>query len=158
MNNNGNFGQKLYLEPAYVKEERFLLKIMLENNKASNYVLNNINCEELILDCHKKIYKLIVDYIDFPVDERKSRIELKCDDTESLKEWININETDILVNDENIDILIQDCIKGIRRHKLIEMKKNIMKKIKESEMKGLVEESVNLVQEYAEVQSRIRDL
>ena len=42
MNNKQNFGQKLYLEPAYVKAESNLLKLMIENIDDYNYITQQV--------------------------------------------------------------------------------------------------------------------
>ncbi len=159
VNITGNFGQKLYLEPYYLKDERYLLKLMLNNSEAFKYITSNYNKDEFIMESHRKIFSLIVDNIDFPSEERENRIGLKCDDIESSKEWVYICEIQLFTNeDSDIETLIQDYIRDLKKYKLEESKKEIMNKIKELEAKGLVEESVNLVYEYAEIQNRIRNL
>ncbi|MDU7254132.1 MAG: DNA primase, partial [Clostridium sp.] len=42
------FGQKLYLEPAYIRAERFILQLMFNYNNIYEYIKNNINEQDII--------------------------------------------------------------------------------------------------------------
>lgn len=159
VNITGNFGQKLYLEPVYIKDERYLLKLMLKNSEAFKYILENFNSEQFIIESHKKIYNLIIENINIEEEEREKRIELRCDDIESSKEWVNICEIELFTNENfNVESLVQDYIRDLKKYKLEESKKEIMNKIKEFELKGLVQESVNLLQELSKIQNMMRNL
>ena len=85
VNIDRDFGQKLYLEPAYLKAERNLLKFMLEDKETFEYVIDNIEKNNLILESHKKIYDYIVENIELDKDEMKNRIESRCNDIEYFK-------------------------------------------------------------------------
>ena len=159
VNITGNFGRKLYLEPVYIKDERYLLKLMLGNDEAYKYITENFNSEQFIIESHKKIYDLIIANINVEEKEREKRIELRCDDIESSKEWVNICEIELFTSEDiNVESLIQDYIRDLKKYKLEESKKEIMSKIKNYESKGLVQESVNLLQELSEIQNMMRNL
>ena len=159
VNNIGNFGQKLYLEPVYMKDERFLLKLMHKNAEAYKYIIKYFNVDEFINIAHKKIYELLVENIELDEKTREKRIELKCDDIESSKEWVNILQVELFTNDESdLETLIQDYIRDLKKYKLEESKKEIMNKMKELEARGLVDESVNLVQKLLLIQNEMRNL
>lgn len=151
------FGQKLYLEPAYIKAERNLLKMMIENKENYNYILKNISKEELILNSHKKIFRLITEGIEEDIKNLNAHIEAKCDDVESSKEWINIQQTEVLYSDNDKE-LIEDYIKEIKKSKLEESKKEIMKRIKKYEEQGLFDESLRLVKELEIIQRQIVEI
>lgn len=152
-----SFGQKLYLEPAYMKAERNLLKIMMENINIYEYIIEIISEEELILNSHKKIFNLIKEAIEEEVENLEKHIEAKCDDIESSKEWIKVQQVEIGETDSYKD-LISDYIKEIKKFKLEESKKEIMKKIKDYETQGLFEESLKLVKELEIIQKDIMQM
>ncbi|MDP4145891.1 MAG: DNA primase [Bacillota bacterium] len=158
MNNVGDIGQKLYLEPAYLKAERRLLKLMLKDNDLYLYICNNISIDDFNLDSHKRLYLLINETTDLPIDERVKSIEMKCSDADSLSEWINIMEDSF--EEENCDLskLIDDYIKNVKKFRLEESKKEVMSKIKQLEKDGLVEESLNMVKMLKEIQGKINQL
>jgi len=158
MNTQQDFGQKLYLEPAYIKAGRNLLKFMFINEENCDYVSQNMNVEQLILQSHKSIYVLIVEYKNSTVDEKNKNIEFICNDIECTKEWINIMEIEFSGDEDQHKKLINDCIKELKKFKLEESKKEIMNKIKQYEAKGLLEESIKLAQQLIEVQKHITQL
>lgn len=158
MNIQQDFGQKLYLEPAYIKAERNLLKFMFINEENCNYITENMDVEQLVLQSHKNIYSLIVEFKNLSNDEKNKNIEFRCNDIECTKEWINTMEIEFAGDEEEHKKLINDCIKELKKFKLEESKKEIMNKIKQYESKGMLEESIKLAQELIEVQKDIKQL
>ena len=158
MNIQQDFGQKLYLEPAYIKAERNLLRFMLINEESCDYITENILEEQLILQSHKNIYTLIVEYKDLTKDEKIKNIEYRCNDIEFTKEWINVMEVEFAYDEEDHKKFINDCIRELKKFKLEESKKEIMNKIKQYEAKGLLGESIKLAQKLIEVQKDITQL
>ena len=152
-----NFGQKLYLEPAYIKAERNLLKLMLENIDNYNYITEKINSENLLLQSHKKLFDIIVEAIEQGDSNLIERIEARCNDVESSKEWINIQQVDVIDSD-NYEEIINDYIREIKKSSLEESKKTIMRKIKEYEERGLFEESLSLIKELDIIQKQIMQI
>lgn len=155
MNIDRDFGQKLYLEPAYLKAERALLKIMIKDNEAFQYAVNNMEKDDLILESHKKIYGYIVENIKFAKDEMERHIESKCNDVDTSKEWVSILETDLIYGEYDYKNMINDYIRGIKKYRLEESKKYIMNRIKQCELDGKLEESLKLAQELIEIQKKI---
>lgn len=155
VNIDRDFGQKLYLEPAYLKAERGLLKIMLNDNEAFEYAVNNIEKDDLILESHKKIYDYIVENIKFSKEEMESHIESRCNDVNTSKEWVSILDTDLVYGEYDYKSIINDYIRGIKKYKLEESKKYIMDRIKQCELEGKIEESLKLAQELIEIQKKI---
>ncbi len=158
MNIQQDFGQKLYLEPAYIKAERNLLKFMYINEENCNYVTENMDLEQLVLESHKNIYRLIVEFKNLSPGEKNRKIEFRCNDIECTKEWINTMEIEFAGDEEDHRKLINDCIKELKKFKLEESKKEIMNKIKQYESKGLLEESMKLAQDLIEIQKHIKQL
>ncbi|AJA48360.1 DNA primase [Clostridium pasteurianum DSM 525 = ATCC 6013] len=158
MNNIGDYGQKLYLEPAYIKAERLLLKLMNSNEEAYNYIVKKLDPDNLNLESHKKIFNLIAENKLLDLESRNKIIEIKCDDAKSSSEWINICEEKFANNDCNIEELIDDYIFNIKKFKLEESKKEIMKKIKYYETNGMIEKSLKMVKELNHIQEEINSL
>ncbi|AKN33661.1 DNA primase [Clostridium carboxidivorans P7] len=155
MNIDNDFGQKLYLEPAYLKAERGLLKAIFKDEKALEYVEKSIKREELILESHRKIYDYIVENMQYDEEERRKRIEVKCDDIDTSKEWVNIIEADFIYDSSDYENIVDDYIRGIKKFKLEESKKQIMNRIKQYEIDGKLEESLKLAQELIQIQKKI---
>lgn len=147
-----NIGQKLYVDPVYLKAERSILKLIHENRDVFNYFIERYNEEEFVIDSHKKIYNLISDNIEFDVNEREKHIELRCDDIDSSKEWINIIELDLF--NENVDYIrfMEDCIKEIKKFRLEEAKQDVIRKIKEHETNGQLQDSLKLTQQLMSIE------
>lgn len=155
MNTNGYIGQKLYLEQAYIKAERYLLKLMLDDENNLQKIINNIKEEEFVLDSHKKIYRLILEADEEDRDKLIQKLEIQCDDVDSSKEFVIITNLDLFKGDIDYDKLINDYTREIKKFKLEEVKKTLISKIKINESKGLIEESVKLAQELMKIQKEI---
>ncbi len=59
-----SFWTKLYLEPAYIRSERFILQLMFNYNNIYEYIKNSINEQDIIEETHKAIYKYIKDTLE----------------------------------------------------------------------------------------------
>lgn len=158
MNIQQDFGQKLYLEPAYIKAERNLLKFMFISEENCDYITGTMSIDQLVIESHKTIYKLIVEYKNLSKDEKIKHIEFRCTDIECTKEWINTMEIEFDGDEEHHKKLIVDCIRQLKKFKLEESKKEIMNKIKKYESKGMLEESIKLAQELIDIQKNIKQL
>jgi DNA primase len=152
MNTAVTFGQKLYVEPAYLKAERTILKLMLQEEENYNNIIERISPDELVLESHKLIFNLIRDAKSAKVENKEKYIENRCEDIESAKEWINVLTEETAKGDYDIYRLINDCINEIKKYKLEETKKEIMAKIKQCEARGLYEESMTLAQKLVKIQ------
>lgn len=155
MNTLENFGQKLYVEPAYLKAERSLLKFMLKDGEAYGYINEKLNPNMLILKSHGDIFNLIVEAKESKCDNIISYVESRCYEVESSKEWVNILNLDFIDGDYDIYKLIDDYISEVKKYKLEESKKEIMIRIKEFEAKGLIEESMKLAKQLLEIKKEM---
>ena len=89
MNKKEENGTKLYVEPGYLKAERALLKLILEGDSYDE--LKEIIKEgDFILESHNKIYSLILQGKNENTNNIISYIESRCDDVESSKELIKL--------------------------------------------------------------------
>ena len=157
-NNILNYDQKLYIEPAYVKAERILLKLMLKDKDKFEYIGNLLEDCGFISYGHKNIYKLILQFKDLNYDEKIKAIENNCKDSESTKQFINLIEYNINGSEMDIDKIIYDCCKKIKKYKLEESEKEVMNKIKQFEAKGLLEESLKYTENLINIQKKLKNL
>ncbi|HAK41532.1 MAG TPA: DNA primase, partial [Clostridium sp.] len=115
-NNNINreIGQKLYLEPAFIKAERTLLSLALTKRLSSD-ISNSVSEEDLILKAHKVIYKVIKENNMCSKEELIKIIELQTiQDSDFTKEWIKIQECKIDIDEESMDKMVSDCVNKIK--------------------------------------------
>jgi DNA primase len=155
MNSQDTFGQKLYLEPAYVRVERNLLKIMALDGDAYNYIIGSTSAEDFVMESHKKIFNAICDNMKYDINERFVKIEIRCDDVESSKEWVAISEIDLIYDVNSFKEYIDACKREIRKYQLEESKRHIMNKIKQFETHGKVIESLGLIEKLIKIQKEI---
>jgi DNA primase len=158
MNIDEHFGQKLYLEPAYLKAERSLLKLAIEDNEALKYLNKIMNEEDILIDSHKKIYKYIVESRNYDKAHKMSYIESKCVDLDTSKEWVNILNTEVKYKNYDCKSIVDSFIKNIKIHKLRQRKTDIINGIKQLESQGKIEESLKLAQELIKIQKRIGEV
>jgi len=154
LNTDSDFGQNLYLEPAFLKAERTLLKLMLEDQSALEYAQKNIIKNSFVIESHNIIFEQIISLKDIDSESRKKAIEIKLTDPETIKAWINILECEIVYEKNNIDNLVKECIREIKKYKFEESKKEIMGKIKQFEAEGKIQESLELAKELIKIQKK----
>lgn len=151
------FGQKLYLEPAYIRAERFILQLMFNDYNIYEYIKNNINEQDIIEDTHKTIYKYIKDTLeDSNIENKKLHIETLCNkNVETSKEWVNILNTNFIYKQEESSKFIDDVILNIKKYKLEKYKEDLLKKIKEYDTQGNLDETIKMSQELIKVQKTL---
>ena len=76
MNSPSILGNKLYVEPAYVKAERTLLKLIINKKETQNYALKFLNEETFISQKDKEIFKLVLDNLEADEEEIGKLIEM----------------------------------------------------------------------------------
>lgn len=154
MYENDQKGTKLYVEPSYMKAEKSLLKLML-NDGDYNEIVKLIRSDEFNLKAHGKIFDLIKEGREESVQNISSYVELNCDDVDSSKEWVIIKEIEVLkANDANR--VISDYIKQIRNFKLMKKAQELKQKLKEFEKKGMIEESIKVAMELNKINSDLK--
>jgi len=132
-NINRKFGQKLYLEPGFVRAERTVLSLALDK-RLSDKIFSNISEDDLILKAHKVIYTIIKENNMCSKEELIKIINLQTmQDSEFTKEWIKIQEYKVDIDEGSIDKMVSDCVNNIKKYKLEESRKKIMDKIRKCE-------------------------
>ncbi|MPQ42229.1 DNA primase [Clostridium tarantellae] len=158
MNNKEEYGTKLYVEPAYLKSERSIIKLYCVKDGYS-IIKKYLNIEDFILENHKNLLKIIEDTIEqLGFDDLLNHIEIRCKDPEILKEWLEISELEILQHSSDIEILVKDYIYHIKKYKLENEKSNILKQIKEYERKNMIKESLELVKKTKGIADKLKEL
>ncbi|ACA53823.1 DNA primase [Clostridium botulinum] len=151
------FGQKLYLEPAYIRAERFILQLMFNYNNIYEYIKNSINEQDIIEETHKVIYKYIKDTLeDSNIQNKKLHIETLCNkNVETSKEWVNILNTNFIYKEDESKKFIDDAILNIKKYKLEKYKEDLLKKIKEYEAQGKLDDTIKMSQELIKVKKTL---
>lgn len=153
MNKKEEFRTKLYVEPAYLKAERLLIKLMIYDEYYEN-IITVLSEEDLILTSHKKIFSLIKEAKTNEITDIYSYVESRCTDIESSKEVIKINEEKILdIGDFNK--VINDYINAIKIYKLKKKIENLKKQQKVCEQEGKIEESIKIAIELSELSKQL---
>ncbi|MDQ0150108.1 DNA primase [Eubacterium multiforme] len=154
MNKKEEYGTKLYVEPGYIKAEKSLIKLMLEDD-CYNYINSNISSDDLNSKAHAKIFDLIKDGKEKGLKDINLHVEAGCDDVDSSKEWVKIREFKVLkAQDEERQMM--DYIKEIRSFKLIKKREELKNKQKELAKKGLIEESIKIALELNKINDALK--
>lgn len=157
-NINRKFGQKLYLEPGFVRAERTVLSLALDK-RLSDKIFSNVSEDDLILKAHKVIYTIIKENNMCSKEELIKIINLQTmQDSEFTKEWIKIQEYKVDIDEGSIDKMVSDCVNNIKKYKLEESRKKVMDKIRKCESEGLVEETLMLARELMDIQKEMGKL
>ena len=154
MNKKEEFRTKLYVEPGYVKAEKSLIKLMLDEDYY-NEIIENISSDDLNSKAHAKIFNLIKESKDKGLENTNLHVEAGCDDVESSKEWVKIKEFQVL-KAEDKHRLILDYIKQIKNFKLTKQLDLLRKKLKELENNGLIEESIKVALELNKINDALK--
>lgn len=116
-NNKEEDRSKLYVEPGFLKAERTLLKMMLENNEYLQYIEERISENDFILLEHKEIFTVIILAKGENINNIESFIESRLSDVKTIGELVKIKEENIFFAD-NIKVQINDLINEIISYKL----------------------------------------
>lgn len=154
VNKKEEFGTKLYVEPGYLKAEKALIKLMLDEDFYDE-IVNNISSEDLISNSYSKIFNLIKDGKEKGLKDITLHVEAGCDDIESSKEWVKIKEFQVLKATDK-QRLILDYIKEVRSFKLKREIDKLKKKQKELAEKGLIEDSIKIALELNKLNSELK--
>lgn len=154
MNKKEYFGTKLYVEPGYLKAEKALIKLML-NDEFYDELKENIKYGDFVLESHNKIYSLILQGKNENTSNIVSYVESRCDDIESSKEWIKIKEHEILDLSDK-DRLIKDYMQQVQVFKLKEKIEDLKKKQSRFEKEGKIEESINIAIELTKLSKELK--
>ncbi len=156
-NNKEEYGSKLYVEPGFLKAERAILKIMLENKEYLQYIEERILENDFILLEHKEIFTIIMLAKGKNINNIDSFIESKLNNTKSIGELVKIREENIFFA-EDIKFQINDFINEIHSYKLKQRINQLKKEVKILENQGKIEESINLAIELSSLTKKLKEI
>ena len=155
-NNKEEDRSKLYVEPGFLKAERSILKIMLENKEYLQYIEERISENDFILLEHKEIFTVIILGKGENINNIESFIESRLSNAKSIGELVKIKEENIFFAD-NIKVQIDDLINEIHSYKLKQRIDQLRKEQKELENQGKIEESIKLAIELASITKKLKE-
>lgn len=155
-NNKEEDRSKLYVEPGFLKAERTLLKMMLENNEYLQYIEERISENDFILLEHKEIFTVIILVKGENINNIESFIESRLSDVKTIGELVKIKEENIFFAD-NIKVQINDLINEIISYKLKQRIDQLRKEQKQLENEGKIEESIKLAIELASITKKLKE-
>lgn len=155
-NNKEEDRSKLYVEPGFLKAERTLLKMMLENEEYLQYIEERISENDFILLEHKEIFTVIIFGKGENINNIGSFIESRLSNAKSIGELVKIKEENIFFAD-NIKVQIDDLINEIHSYKLKQRIDQLRKEQKELENQGKIEESIKLAIELASITKKLKE-
>lgn len=141
---------KLHVEPAFIKAERALIKLMINSEDYLKYIEERISVDDLILPEHKQIFAIIKMSKGNNINNIISFVESKLDDIKAIEELVKIKEHHVFFN-EDITKQIDDFVNRIANYKLKQRIEELRKAQKSLESQGKIEESINLAIELARV-------
>lgn len=150
-------GLKLHIEPAYIKAERSILKLMIDE-KYYDKIIENINEDDFVMKSHAEIFNMIRELRDEGLKDIINKIENRCQNADVLKELVQINDMIAINNENSILDEISDYIYLIKKYKLEEEKNSIIRKIKDCEKQNLFDESLRLVKEKRQIELKLKEL
>ena len=158
MNNIKEYGTKLNIEPIYIKWERNMLKLLCKE-KWHVDIRNTLTKDDFIDEEHKEIMDLILDTLnDTDFENLNKKIEIKCENPNLLKEWLNIRELEFSDNFSDIDIFIKDYKYRINKYKLEQENKNIKKSLGVFEREGNIAKAMELVKKSKDISDKLKEL
>ena len=155
-NNKEEDRSKLYVEPGFLKAERAILKIMLENKEYLQYIEERISENDFILLEHKEIFTIIILAKGENINNIDSFIESKLSNTKSIGELVKIRDENIFFADD-VKVQINDFINEIHSYKLKQRIDQLRKEQKELENQGKIEESIKLAIELASITKKLKE-
>jgi DNA primase len=154
--NNIIDGQKLYLEPAYIKAERFILCALYKDVSLFKYFEGKLSSEDFNDNAYKKVARIIFECLENNLSIIPASIISKFDNGEDMKKVADIFNDGMNIDMNGINDVLEDYIRLIGRHKLICMNDQLKLELRESEQKGDVEQSARLLEKIIEIEKKLR--
>lgn len=155
-NNKEEDRSKLYVEPGFLKAERALIKIMLENDEYLQYIEERISENDFNLLEHKEIFTVIILAKGENINNIESFIESRLSNAKTIGELVKIKEENIFFA-EDVKIQIDDFINEIHSYKLRQRIDQLRREQKELENQGKIEESIKLAIELASITKKLKE-
>lgn len=154
--NNNVDGQKLYLEPAYIKAEKCILHLLYENDGYFDMIAKTLACDDFNDIVYRKVACIIYEKIKSKEEIVPASIINSFGDVDEMRKASELFNIKIHIDPDNINDMITDCINLIQKSKLIDRRNTLMSEIKECEKTGNLEKSAVLLKEVIEVEKQLR--
>ncbi|KPU44089.1 DNA primase [Oxobacter pfennigii] len=154
--NNNIDGQKLYLETADQKAEKFILYILCEKKEYFELIRNRLSCDNFNDSTYREAASIIYDKLNKNEDIIPAHIIDSFQTVEEMKKVSDIFQSKIIIDAENIKTVIDDYISLIIKHKLLYKKERLLAEMKKSEEKGDVQLSTQLLKEIVGIEKQLR--
>lgn len=154
--NNNIDGQKLYLEPAYVKAERFILYILYEMKDFFKTIETKLSHEDFNDITYRKVAGIMYKKLENNEDIVPASIINTFKTGEEMKKVNEIFNCEADIDKSSINRIIDDYVNLIYKSKLISKKNILILKIKEYEEKGDVQQSAQLLKDILEIERQLR--
>lgn len=154
--NNNIAGQKLYIEPAYIKAEKFILSILYVNNNLFKTIEKMLSWQDFNDAVYSKVAHIVFDCLKNNTAIEPASIVSLFSDVDDMKKVSDIFSSTTITDMDNIDKMISDYVNLIKKSRLIAKKDEISLKIKEYEGKGDVQQSLELLKELMEIEKKLR--
>ncbi|WP_244833273.1 DNA primase [Clostridium sp. BJN0001] len=153
MNKEEYYGTKLYIEPAYIKAERGIIKLILDHKIDTESVIRKIYGNTLISNIHQKIFELAKKALKSEEDDVYKYIENRCTDIETSKEWVKIKDT--YYKEQDFERLLSDFLKEINNYKIKSKADSLIKKQKELQREGKIDDLIEITRELVELRRKL---
>lgn len=158
MNNMKEYGTKLNIEPIYIKWERSVLKLLCKD-KWHKDIKNSLTEDDFIDETHKELMKLILNILnDIEFENLDKKIEIKCENPNLLKEWLNVRESEFLDNFSDIETFIKDYKYRISKYRLEEQNKRIKNNLDIFVKEGNMAKAMELVKKSKDISDKLKEL
>lgn len=156
--NNNIDGQKLYLEPAYIKAEKFILRILYIDSSLFRTVGSKLSWQDFNDEVYSKVAHIMFDALNNHTTIEPASIVSLFNDADDMKKVSDIFSDTAIKDMDSIDKMIDDYVNLIKKSRMVAQKDELTLKIKEYEKKGDVRQSLNLLKEQMEIEKKLRTL
>ncbi|HBM81322.1 MAG TPA: DNA primase [Clostridiaceae bacterium] len=148
-------GQKLYLEAAYIKAERFILYILYSRREFFSLIEKRLSWEDFNDETYKKTAEIMYRFIKNGKSIVPGEIIDSFKNDDEMKKVSSIFSME-LADDSNLEKMINDYIDLIDKTKLKKIKTDLMQKMKVYEKEGDVRKSAELLKKIIDIEKQLK--
>lgn len=156
--NNNIDGQKLYLEPAYLKAEKFILSMLYENNKLFDKIEKTLAWDDFNDDVYREIAHIMYEKLKKNEDIIPAAVINRFQNGEDMKKASSVFDGETVAINDDADKVIRDLVHLIHKSNLMKRKDLLVSKMKMYEKMGDVQQSTELLKEVVDIERQLRML
>lgn len=153
MNKEEYYGTKLYIEPAYIKAERGIIKLILDHKIDTEPVIEKIYDNAFISDIHQKISAYVIEALDNKEKDIYKYVENRCTDIETSKEWVKIKDT--YYKEQDFERLLSDFLREINNYKIKSKIETLIKRQQKLQSEGKIDDLIEVTRELVELRKKL---